>query len=285
MNSTQGYNRNNSSYGRSNKHAALAEWQKRKLQGPTSWSNKDDEYDQTSVDRYSTLEVNTLIPFSFSNKFATGVALTEEDKWLESKFEISPNLVDSDSKSTTVMTTETAKAPINQSENLLLVDSLFSFNMSDDDESTIGNEIVSVSCWDSDGGDSTQLQSEYPLTLNESARLVKSCSKHRREDRKGTSSPRNTKVGPDSKQMKVVYRMLEYLKTNKDMDKDYRMYLTEIDLIVKQCSELHLIHIREYRHLPGVIFDRIVMKLGGEAFLRIYMASKSFEFSFYLVGK
>lgn len=85
----------------------------------------------------------------------------------------------------------------------------------------------------------------------------------------------NTIVGPDSKQMKAINQMMTYLHNNREQNVEYPIFLFEFKVIVEQCTELHLSGLREYRHLPGSIFDKVVAKIGGDEFLKIYLASKS----------
>jgi hypothetical protein len=87
----------------------------------------------------------------------------------------------------------------------------------------------------------------------------------------------NAVVGPDSKQMKAINQMMTYLHNNRDENVEYPIFLFEFKLIVEQCTELHLNGLREYRHLPGSIFDKVVAKIGGDEFLKIYLASKSYD--------
>jgi hypothetical protein len=82
-------------------------------------------------------------------------------------------------------------------------------------------------------------------------------------------------VGPNTWQMKVVHRMVIYLEESKDCA--YAHLIGDFQSVIAKCTDLHLRGSHKHHHLPGVIFDELVDVVGGEAFLAVYQAAKTFD--------
>ena len=83
------------------------------------------------------------------------------------------------------------------------------------------------------------------------------------------------RVGPDSWQMKKLYRMIIYLEETEGSENAQHAKIFRA--VVAQCDAFHRSGNAKYLHLPGAIFEEMVDRIGGPAFLQIWNESKTFE--------
>lgn len=96
---------------------------------------------------------------------------------------------------------------------------------------------------------------------------------NRADDYSGQAESNKAVVGPESWQMNVINRMLQYLDDEKGSP--YSKYSIQFQATTTQCTKKHLDGNAKYRHLPGAIFEEIVQTIGGPAFLEIYKKAKT----------
>ncbi|KAL7559202.1 hypothetical protein ACA910_013206 [Epithemia clementina (nom. ined.)] len=77
-------------------------------------------------------------------------------------------------------------------------------------------------------------------------------------------------IGPEAPQMAPIHRFLEYLKSNESTLETYDIVQT----IVTECSEKHVRGTHKCKNLPGAIFERVIKKLGGPDFQRLFESSQ-----------
>ena len=85
----------------------------------------------------------------------------------------------------------------------------------------------------------------------------------------------NASVGPDSWQMQTLYRMIIYLEETEGSENE--QHAKTFRSVVAQFKALHRTGNPKYLHLPGAIFEEMVDRIGGPAFLRAYKAAKEFQ--------
>jgi hypothetical protein len=69
--------------------------------------------------------------------------------------------------------------------------------------------------------------------------------------------------------------MVIYMEETKDCA--YAHLIGDFQSVIAKCTDLHLKGSYKHQHLPGVIFDELVDMVGGEAFLAVYQAAKTYQ--------
>lgn len=82
-------------------------------------------------------------------------------------------------------------------------------------------------------------------------------------------------VGPDSWQMMVLYRMIIFLEETNGCENIEHARLFRY--AVAHCKAQYRRGHPKYLHLPGAVFEEVVDRIGGPAFLNIFKGAKTFE--------
>lgn len=123
-----------------------------------------------------------------------------------------------------------------------------------------------------------QAKKKATAALVSSTRRVPSTRKRKvqsscNEENDSKKSKTDAVVGPDSTEMIAIKRMLIYLEqTSSDV-----ALVRSFHNIVKESEKRHTKGQAKYKHLPGAIFERLIEQVGGEVFMPIYKASRTFE--------
>lgn len=87
-------------------------------------------------------------------------------------------------------------------------------------------------------------------------------------------------VGPNSRQMDVVKKMMKYLENLEQQQvqefngQETSSLVSTFRKTVTLCTKMHDLMIENYKHLPGAIFDETVEVIGGPTFLELFRAAK-----------
>jgi len=85
----------------------------------------------------------------------------------------------------------------------------------------------------------------------------------------GPVKPHTATVGPDDPEMQATYQLSDYLLQQGDFHRH-----AELQAAIQECTDLHRLHPRKHRHLPGTILQHLITRWGGVTFRDLYMQSK-----------
>jgi hypothetical protein len=125
------------------------------------------------------------------------------------------------------------------------------------------------------------VQSEEPSVSSdaEDESTPAAADRRSRRPREKSSTPHRkyqytSPVGPDSKQMMRVRRMLVYLEETGG--NEHERLAGELRASIHQCTIFHQRGVHKYGHLPGAIFEDLVERLDGPTVLKIWQNSANF---------